>query len=139
MDSPKKPFKRDYAIENGDNLLPYDKFELNPQKLKLKGVLGSGAYGIVRLASLQDEFGAMMDVAVKMMKGITKQKYNTYIQQNIYIKSKKYIKEIFIHLIPLRRRSNDRGHKKLPARNFNNEVCWSASEHSIFNRILHFV
>lgn len=77
MDSPKKPLKRDYAIENGDILLPYDKFELNAQKLKLKGVLGSGAYGIVRLASLQDEFGAMTDVAVKMMKGITEQRYNT--------------------------------------------------------------
>ncbi|KAL6428664.1 hypothetical protein ACFW04_007932 [Cataglyphis niger] len=68
IDSLKKPLKRDYAIENGDTLLPYDKFELNPQKLKLKGVLGSGAYGIVRLASLHDEFDAVTDVAVKMMK-----------------------------------------------------------------------
>ncbi|KMQ85670.1 fibroblast growth factor receptor 3 [Lasius niger] len=70
MDYLKKPLKRDYAVENGDTLLPYDKFELNSQKLKLKGVLGSGAYGIVRLASLQDEFGDITDVAVKMMKGI---------------------------------------------------------------------
>ncbi|XP_025266682.1 tyrosine-protein kinase receptor torso isoform X1 [Camponotus floridanus] len=68
IDSLKKPLKRDYAIENKDILLPYDKFELNSQKLKLKGVLGSGAYGIVRLASFQDEFGVMTDVAVKMMK-----------------------------------------------------------------------
>lgn len=50
-------------------LLPRDKFQLCPQRLKLKGILGSGAYGIVRLASLQDEFGTVMDVAVKMMKG----------------------------------------------------------------------
>ncbi|XP_050456394.1 tyrosine-protein kinase receptor torso-like isoform X1 [Cataglyphis hispanica] len=68
IDSLKKPLKRDYAVENGDTLLPYDKFELNPQKLKLKGVLGTGAYGIVRLASLHDEFDAVTDVAVKMMK-----------------------------------------------------------------------
>ncbi|XP_072764548.1 tyrosine-protein kinase receptor torso-like [Anoplolepis gracilipes] len=68
MDSLKKPLKREYAVKNADTLLPYDKFELNPQKLKLRGVLGSGAYGIVRLASLQDEFGAITDVAVKMMK-----------------------------------------------------------------------
>lgn len=86
MDSLKKPLKRDYAIENGDTLLPYDKFELNPQKLKLKGVLGSGAYGIVRFASLQDEFGAMTDVAVKMMKGITEQRYNTDIYTKNIIK-----------------------------------------------------
>ncbi|XP_029169749.1 tyrosine-protein kinase receptor torso-like [Nylanderia fulva] len=68
MDSLKNSLNRDYAVENGDTLLPYDKFELNPQKLKLKGVLGSGAYGIVRLALLQDEFDTITDVAVKMMK-----------------------------------------------------------------------
>lgn len=62
--------KRDYAIESGDTLLPRDKFEISPQQLELKDVLGSGAYGIVRLATLQDEFGAVTDVAVKMMKGI---------------------------------------------------------------------
>ncbi|XP_020294315.1 tyrosine-protein kinase receptor torso-like isoform X2 [Pseudomyrmex gracilis] len=64
----KKHSKRDYAIENADVLLPHDKFELSPQQLKLKGLLGSGAYGIVRLASLQVEFGTTIDVAVKMMK-----------------------------------------------------------------------
>lgn len=70
MDSLKKPLKRDYAIDNNVILLPHDKFQLAPQQLKLKGILGSGAYGIVRLASLQNEFGAVADVAVKMMKGI---------------------------------------------------------------------
>lgn len=70
MDSLKKLLNRDYAVENSDTLLPHDKFQLAPQRLKLKGILGSGAYGIVRLASLQDEFGAIVDVAVKMMKGI---------------------------------------------------------------------
>ncbi|XP_025160749.1 tyrosine-protein kinase receptor torso isoform X2 [Harpegnathos saltator] len=64
----KKPLRRDYAIESGDTLLLRDKFEISPQQLKLKDVLGSGAYGIVRFASLQDEFGAVTDVAVKMMK-----------------------------------------------------------------------
>jgi len=68
MDSLKKPSNRDYAVEN--ILLPHDKFQLAPQQLKLKGILGSGAYGIVRLASLQDEFGTITDVAVKMMKGM---------------------------------------------------------------------
>lgn len=69
MDSLKKPLKRDYAVENSDILLLHDKFQLAPQQLKLKGILGSGAYGIVRLASFQDEFGVIADVAVKMMKG----------------------------------------------------------------------
>ncbi|XP_024889335.1 tyrosine-protein kinase receptor torso-like isoform X2 [Temnothorax curvispinosus] len=68
MDSLKKPLKRDYAVDNSATLLPHDKFQLTPQQLKFKGILGSGAYGIVRLASLQDEFGAIADVAVKMMK-----------------------------------------------------------------------
>lgn len=68
MDSLKKPLNRDYAVENSDTLLPHDKFQLAPQQLKLKGILGSGAYGIVKLASLRDEFGAITDVAVKMMK-----------------------------------------------------------------------
>ncbi|XP_028046061.2 tyrosine-protein kinase receptor torso [Monomorium pharaonis] len=68
MASLKKSLQRDYTIENIDTLLPDDKFQLAPQQLKLKGILGSGAYGIVRLASLQDEIGGIMDVAVKMMK-----------------------------------------------------------------------
>ncbi|XP_032676014.1 uncharacterized protein LOC116846385 [Odontomachus brunneus] len=67
-DSLKKPLKQDYAVENGETLLSRDKFEISPQQLKLKDVLGSGAYGIVRLATLQDEFGTVTDVAVKMMK-----------------------------------------------------------------------
>ncbi|EZA58397.1 Fibroblast growth factor receptor [Ooceraea biroi] len=67
-DSLKKPLKRDYTAENAETLLPHDKFQLCPEQLKLKGILGSGAYGIVRLASLQDEFGTVTDVAVKMMK-----------------------------------------------------------------------
>lgn len=75
----KKHSKRDYAIENADVLLPHDKFELSPQQLKLKGVLGSGAYGIVRLASLQVEFGTTIDVAVKMMKGIIDIYKNTHM------------------------------------------------------------
>ncbi|XP_011861811.1 PREDICTED: tyrosine-protein kinase receptor torso [Vollenhovia emeryi] len=69
VDSLKKPLKRDYAGDSSlATLLPHDKFQLAPQQLKLKGILGSGAYGIVRLAALQDEFGVSADVAVKMMK-----------------------------------------------------------------------
>ncbi|XP_077265427.1 tyrosine-protein kinase receptor torso-like isoform X3 [Temnothorax americanus] len=68
MDSLKKPLKRAYAVDNSATLLPRDKFQLTPQQLKFKGILGSGAYGIVRLASLQDDVGAIADVAVKMMK-----------------------------------------------------------------------
>lgn len=70
MDSLKKSLKRDYAVDDSASLLSHDKFQLAPQQLKLKGILGSGAYGIVRLASLQDKFGTITDVAVKMMKGI---------------------------------------------------------------------
>ncbi|XP_018404587.1 PREDICTED: tyrosine-protein kinase receptor torso-like [Cyphomyrmex costatus] len=68
MDSLKKLLNRDYVVENSNTLLPHDKFQLAPQRLKLKGILGSGAYGIVRLASLQDDLGSIVDVAVKMMK-----------------------------------------------------------------------
>ncbi|XP_039307291.1 tyrosine-protein kinase receptor torso [Solenopsis invicta] len=68
IDSLKKPLKRNYMPENIDTLLPHEKFQLASQQLKLKGILGSGAYGIVRLASLQDKFGTITDVAVKMMK-----------------------------------------------------------------------
>ncbi|XP_076235050.1 uncharacterized protein LOC143179621 [Calliopsis andreniformis] len=63
-----KLLQKDYESEIGNNTLIQDKFELCPQLLKLHGVLGSGAYGVVRLGSLQDEFGNVIDVAVKMLK-----------------------------------------------------------------------
>lgn len=62
---------KEYERELDNNPLMHNKFELCPQLLKLGGVLGSGAYGIVRLGSLQDEFGNDKDVAVKMLKGET--------------------------------------------------------------------
>ncbi|XP_046812857.1 tyrosine-protein kinase receptor torso isoform X3 [Vespa crabro] len=48
--------------------LPLDKFELSPKKLKLRNILGIGAYGIVRLGTLQDDFGIVINVAVKGLK-----------------------------------------------------------------------
>lgn len=66
----KLPFK-DYKTEMNNISLIHDKFELSPKLLKLEGVLGSGAYGIVRLGSLEDEYGNVTEVAVKMPKGET--------------------------------------------------------------------
>jgi len=88
-DSLKKPLKGNYTDENaGNTVLPHDKFQLCPQRLKLKGILGSGAYGIVRLASLQDEFGTVTDVAVKTMKGITRLTYDTrrYVIRTMHVR-----------------------------------------------------
>nr|XP_012144959.1 PREDICTED: tyrosine-protein kinase receptor torso-like isoform X3 [Megachile rotundata] len=45
-----------------------DKFNLCPKILKVKDILGSGAYGVVRLGSLQDQFNNTTSVAVKMLK-----------------------------------------------------------------------
>ncbi|XP_076226455.1 tyrosine-protein kinase receptor torso-like isoform X3 [Nomia melanderi] len=58
----------DYDTEFNCSRLVHDKYELCPKLLKLNHVIGSGAYGVVRLGSLQDKFGNSTDVAVKMLK-----------------------------------------------------------------------
>ncbi|XP_076637189.1 tyrosine-protein kinase receptor torso-like [Colletes latitarsis] len=73
-DSPKetitKLLDKDYTTDIIMTNYPFihDKFELRSKLLKLYGVLGSGAYGIVKLGSLSDEFGNVNNVAVKMLK-----------------------------------------------------------------------
>ena len=52
-----------------DNTKPKDNFEIKPEHLQLKQILGSGACGVVRLASLRVQRGHIIDVAVKMLKG----------------------------------------------------------------------
>ncbi|KAG7200074.1 hypothetical protein KM043_000521 [Ampulex compressa] len=59
---------QNYASNSPDVPAASDKFELDPRRLKLKGILGSGACGIVRLGSLKNEHDEPMDVAVKMLK-----------------------------------------------------------------------
>ena len=49
--------------------MPMDRLEIRPDKLKIKGVLGSGAYGIVRLGRYQILEDHAIDVAVKTLKG----------------------------------------------------------------------
>ncbi|XP_076665883.1 tyrosine-protein kinase receptor torso-like [Andrena cerasifolii] len=63
-----KLLQKECETEIGANPLLHDKFKLCPQLLKLGGVLGSGAYGIVKMGTLQDKLGSSTDVAVKMLK-----------------------------------------------------------------------
>ena len=48
---------------------PIDRFEIRPDKLKIKGVLGRGAYGIVRLGRYRISEDQGINVAVKTIKG----------------------------------------------------------------------
>ena len=48
---------------------PIDRFEIRPDKLKIKDVLGRGAYGIVRLGSYRISENHAIDVAVKTITG----------------------------------------------------------------------
>ncbi|XP_043255159.1 tyrosine-protein kinase receptor torso-like [Colletes gigas] len=63
-----KLLDKDYTTDINNYPFIHDKFELRSKLLKLYGVLGSGAYGIVKLGSLRDEFGNVNNVAVKMLK-----------------------------------------------------------------------
>ncbi|XP_017758220.1 PREDICTED: tyrosine-protein kinase receptor ver-3-like [Eufriesea mexicana] len=59
----------DPEINNSVSLtLTNDQYEFRPKLLAIKSVLGSGAYGIVMLGSLQEKFDNVIDVAVKMLK-----------------------------------------------------------------------
>ncbi|CAK9807810.1 Tyrosine-protein kinase receptor torso [Anthophora plagiata] len=66
-----KLLSQNYGSEINDSVaqtLIQDEFELCPKMLKLKGVIGSGAYGVVRLGSLQRKPNNVIEVAVKMPK-----------------------------------------------------------------------
>lgn len=64
------PQNYDFDIKKSISLTSIDdKFDLSPKLLTIKEILGSGAYGVVRMGSLQDTFNNIMDVAVKMLKG----------------------------------------------------------------------
>ncbi|XP_046752582.1 tyrosine-protein kinase receptor torso-like [Diprion similis] len=49
-------------------LAPADEYEINPDRLEIKIVLGSGAFGVVRLGSLRDDRGQTTPVAIKMLR-----------------------------------------------------------------------
>ncbi|XP_034177742.2 tyrosine-protein kinase receptor torso-like isoform X1 [Osmia lignaria lignaria] len=68
IESIKKLLYQSCDGETNNMPLMNDNFELCPKLLKLKGILGSGAYGIVRLGSLQDQYDNVTTVAVKMLK-----------------------------------------------------------------------
>ena len=68
---------KDYQLEimktplkSEDNPKFVDDFEIQREQLQFKHILGSGACGVVRLASFRDEHDNIIDVAVKMLKGI---------------------------------------------------------------------
>lgn len=71
IESIKKLLYQSCDAETNSMPLVNDKFQLCPKFLKLKGILGSGAYGIVRMGSLQDQYDNVTSVAVKMLKGRT--------------------------------------------------------------------
>ena len=49
--------------------MPIDRFEIRPDQLKINGVLGKGAYDIVRLGRYRISENQGIDVAVKRVKG----------------------------------------------------------------------
>nr|XP_050855251.1 tyrosine-protein kinase receptor torso-like isoform X2 [Vespula vulgaris] len=64
-----KLLQDDKNVSKDENVpLPLDKFELCPKKLQLRDILGSGAYGVVRFGTFQDDFGGVTNVAVKGLK-----------------------------------------------------------------------
>ncbi|XP_048509521.1 tyrosine-protein kinase receptor torso isoform X3 [Athalia rosae] len=56
------------SMEVKSLLTAMDEYEIDPELLEIKRVLGRGAFGIVRLGSLRDNRGHYTDVAVKMLR-----------------------------------------------------------------------
>ena len=56
-------------FEKKSLLVPKDRFEIRPDQLKIKDILGSGASGIVRFGFYQISENRAIDVAVKTLKG----------------------------------------------------------------------
>ncbi|XP_012285404.1 tyrosine-protein kinase receptor torso isoform X1 [Orussus abietinus] len=67
-DSMKGKLKSDNDAHAKEGVKSKDKFEIHPDQLKIKDILGRGASGIVRLGSFRNEHGRIMDVAVKALK-----------------------------------------------------------------------
>ena len=58
-------------FESEEKSLPMekDRFEIRPDQLKIKNILGSGASGIVKLGSYQMSENLAIDVAIKTLRG----------------------------------------------------------------------
>ena len=65
------PTKTPANFEFEQKCLPMekDRFEIRPDQLTIKDILGSGASGIVRLGSYQSSENLAIDVAIKTLRG----------------------------------------------------------------------
>ncbi|XP_015609808.1 tyrosine-protein kinase receptor torso isoform X2 [Cephus cinctus] len=66
FETEKDKITSDYMTEINEKLL-VDEYEVETDKLQIKQVLGSGAFGVVRLGTMLDKFDQEIDVAIKML------------------------------------------------------------------------